>query len=86
MSEVDFTDKDYTKADVEKLINDVLRDPRVVNRLVEEHVFMAIAENENEHEWIPGPAQGTWVCKKCGIDNIEADNQGQIFCDGAKDE
>lgn len=80
-------DRTYTKAEVEDLIESVLKDPKVIQALTERGIYMAIAEDQNEHEWIPrqslldGKVVSSWVCKKCGLTNTEADAAGNIFCD-----
>lgn len=80
-------DRTYTKAEVEDLIESVLKDPKVIRALTEQGIYKAIAEDQNEHKWLPrqtllGGRHGTsWVCKKCGLTNTEADAAGKVFCD-----
>lgn len=80
-------DRTYTKAEVEDLIESVLKDPKVIQALAEKAIYLSIAEDQNEHEWTPrqtlfeGRIVSSWVCKKCGLTNTEADAAGKVFCD-----
>lgn len=80
-------DRTYTKAEVEDLIESVLKDPKVIRALTEQGIYMAIAEDQNEHKWIAnrstkdGAVVTSWVCTKCGLTNTEADAAGKVFCD-----